>query len=170
MLSESARMSSAAEARYRIDAPNAQPRTVKVIALDPASEQVVKRLAEASWDSASFFTASAFAGAPASGSRFSMDGWLSDLAGRTKNLVAEVDTADLVVMVVTAGESAQAASLIGEACSLKRVMTTSLVLGGSATSDDVLSATLAQVRPWSLMVVIANGEEYIEDMLRALRA
>ena len=35
MLSESARAASAAEARYRIDAPNSRQRAVKVIALDP---------------------------------------------------------------------------------------------------------------------------------------
>ena len=42
MQSESARMSSAAEARYRIDAPNSKPRSVKVIALDTPSERVIK--------------------------------------------------------------------------------------------------------------------------------
>ena len=46
-------------------------------------------------------------------------GWLSDLAGRTKDLIDEVNSADLVVMVAAAGENAQAASLIGEACSLR---------------------------------------------------
>jgi len=46
MDSESARMSSAAEARYRIDYPNSKPRVVKVVALDAASEHVVKRVAE----------------------------------------------------------------------------------------------------------------------------
>jgi len=34
MDSESARMSSAAEARFRIDYPNSKPRAVKVVALD----------------------------------------------------------------------------------------------------------------------------------------
>jgi hypothetical protein len=29
---------------------------------------------------------------------------------------------------------------------------------------------LAQLRPWALMLVIASAEEYIEDMLIALRA
>ena len=37
MDSESARMSSAAEARFRIDYPNSKPRVVKVVALDAAS-------------------------------------------------------------------------------------------------------------------------------------
>ena len=168
MQSESARMSSAAEARFRIDAPNSKPRSVKVIALDQPSERVVKELARRPWNSATFFTASAFGDAPRKGESFA--GWLIDLAGRTKSLVDEVDTADLVVMVSTAGQSAQAASIIGEACSLKRVMTTALVLGGTSISDDVLSKTLSQLRPWSLMLVIASAEEYIADMLTALRA
>ena len=169
MLSESARMSSAAEARFRIDAPNSKPRHVKVIALDTASEAVVKHLAERRWNNASFFTASAFASAPP-GRRFSVQGWLSDLAGRTKDLVDEVNAADLVVMVATAGENAQAAALIGEACSLKRVNTTGLILGGAHATDHMLSKTLSQLRPWSLMLVIATREDYIEDMLTALRA
>ena len=169
MLSESARMSTAAEARFRIDAPNSKPRHVKVIALDPTSEALVKHLAERRWNSASFFTASAFAGAPP-GRGFSVQGWLSDLAGRTKDLIDEVNGADLVVMVATAGESAQAAALIGEACSLKRVNTTGLIVGGASATDEMLSKTLSQLRPWSLMLVIANGEDYIEDMLIALRA
>jgi len=169
MLSESARMSTAAEARFRIDAPNSKPRHIKVIALDPTSEALVKHLAERRWNNASFFTASAFASAPP-GRGFSMQGWLSDLAGRTKDLIDEVNGADLVVMVATTGENAQAAALIGEACSLKRVNTTGLILGGASATDEVLSKTLSQLRPWSLMLVIANGEDYIEDMLVALRA
>ena len=169
MLSESARMSSGAEARFRINAPNSKPRHVKVIALDRPSEAVVKHLAALRWNNASFFTASAFAGEPP-GPGFSMQGWLSDLAGRTKDLIDEVAGADLVVMVATAGENAQAATLIGEACSLKRINTTGLILGGSSATDEMLSKTLSHLRPWSLMLVIANGEDYIEDMLIALRA
>jgi hypothetical protein len=170
MLSESARAASAAEARFRIDAPNSKPRTVKVIALDAASEAVVKRLSQSSWNNASFFTASAFDAATGQGERFSMQGWLSDLAGRTKDLVNEIDSADLVVMVASAGADASAASLIGEACSAKRVMTTVLVLGAAEIPDAVLAQTLAQLRPWALMLVIASAEEYVADMLAALRA
>src|SRR3954466_14325764 len=121
-------MPSAAEARYRIDAPNSKPRSVKVIALDTPSERVIKELSRQKWNGASFFTASAFGDTPKQGESFS--GWLSDLAGRTKIQIEEFTTADLVVVVAAAGESAQAASIIGEACSVKRVMTTALVLGG----------------------------------------
>src|SRR5262245_14136544 len=144
-------MSSAAEARFRIDAPNSKPRAVKVIALDQPSERVVKSLAQRQWSGAVFFTASAFGGTPKKGESFA--GWLSDLAGRTHNLIEEVNASDLVVMVATAGENVPAASIIGEACSVKRVMTTALVLGGTNIPDEVLSKTLAQLRPWALMLV-----------------
>jgi len=162
-------MSTAGEARFRIDAPNSKPRHIKVIALDPGSEALVKRLAGRHWNGATFFTASAFAGAPPERG-FSVRGWLSDLAGRTKDLIYEVNGADLVVMVATAGEHAQAAALIGEACSLKRVNTTGLILGGASATEEMMSKTLSLLRPWSLMLVIANREDYIEDMLLALRA
>jgi hypothetical protein len=33
-----------------------------------------------------------------------------------------------------------------------------------------LSKTLAQLRPYALMLVIASAEDYVEDMLSALRA
>jgi hypothetical protein len=168
MPSESARATTAAESRYRIDAPNSRARTIKVIALDEPSEDVLRRLSEGKWNKATFLTASAFAGAPKQSE--SLAGWLSDIAGRTKNLLEEIEGADLVVMVVTAGQRADAASLIGEACSLKRVNTTALVLGGTDIPDEVLSRTLSQLRPWSLMLVISGAEEYIEDMLTALRA
>jgi hypothetical protein len=169
MQSESARMSSGAEARFRIDAPNSTPRHVKVVALDRVSEAVVASLAGRQWHNASFFTAPAFAGAPPERG-FSMQGWLADITGRTRDLIGEIDSADLVVMVAAAGENAQAAALIGEACSLRRVSTTGLILSGPSVTDGALSKTLAQLRPWSLMLVIAEGEDYIEDMLRALRA
>ena len=180
MQSESARMSSAAEAKFRIDAPNSQPRTVKVIALDAPSERIVKHLAQSQWQRASFLTATAFSGVPAKGEgsaeRFSLGGWLNDLAGRTKSLVDEVESADLVVMIASAGENAAAAAIIGEACSVKRVMTTALILAPPATrrgvgvSDETLSKMLAQLRPHVMMLVISTADEYIKDMLTALRA
>ena len=168
--SESARATTAAEARFRINDPNSQPRAVKVIALDAASEKLVDDIAKDNWNRAAFFTASAFAEAPAQGAGFSMKGWLSDLAGRTKDLIAEIDSADLVVMVASAGASAEAASIIGEACWLRKVMTTALVVGSAAQSDAALAKTLSNLRPHTQMLVIASDDDYIKDMLTALRA
>jgi hypothetical protein len=169
MVSESARVTTAAETRFRISAPNSKPRAVKVIALDGTSERLVRHLATRNWNQAAFFTASAFDGAPRA-EKFSTEGWLKDVAGRTKNLVDEVATADLVVTIAAAGENAPAAAIIGEACSVKRVMTTALILGSDAVSDEALSRSLAQLRPHAMMVVVSSADEYIEDMLTALRA
>jgi hypothetical protein len=168
MQSESARAASAAEARFRIKDPNSRPRAIKVIALDRASEDVVKRLARSGWMNASFLIAPA--GEPPRGERFSMSGWLSDLAGHTLDLVDEIDSADLVVMIATAGSNTDAAPIIGEACSVKRVMTTALILAEPSISDAALSRSLSQLRPWALMLVVASAEDYIADMLAALRA
>jgi hypothetical protein len=175
MQSESARMSSAAEAKFRIDRPNSRPRAVKVIALDTQSERIVKELAQAPWQRASFLTASSFSGAPRRGEPFSepfsLGGWLIDLAGRTKDLVDEVATADLVVMVAAAGTGAEvAAAVIAEACAVRKVMTTALIIESKTKSDEELSKTLASLRPYASMLVIANDDEYIETMLAALRA
>lgn len=170
MESESARMSSAAQARFRVGYPNSKPRVVKVVALDEPSERVVKRVAERDWQRATFFTSLKFDGAPRGGEGWTMQAWLSDLAGRTKTLLDEVASADLVVMVASAGTSAQAAAVIGEACAAHKVMTTALIIGSENASDGVLSKTLASLRPYASMLVIAAGDDYIDEMLAALRA
>jgi len=168
MTSESARATSATEARYRIDAPNAQPRTVKVIALDAAAERVVKRIAKGQWRRATFFTSLSDDGVPRGA--WSMQAWLGDVAGRAMNLIEEIASADLVVMVAAAGGSPPAASVIGEACALNRVMTTALIVDAREKSDAALAGTLAALRPYAAMLVVADGEDYIEAMLEALRA
>jgi hypothetical protein len=170
MLSESARVTTAAEAKFRIDYPNSKPRAVKVIALDAASEHVVKRLAALKWQNATFFTSLKFDGAPRSGEGWTMKAWLSDLAGRTKDLLDEVASADLIVMVASAGTKPEAASVIAEACNARKVMTTALVIDSQLKSDDDLSKTLATLRPYAAMLVIAGNDDYIDEMLAALRA
>jgi hypothetical protein len=163
-------MTTAEEARFRVDYPNSKPRSIKVIALDQPSERVVKRLAQGSWQRASFFTALKFAGAPRGGEGWTVQSWLSDLAGRTKDLIDEVATADLVVMVASAGTKAEASAVIAEACGVRKVMTTALIIDSDTTSDEQLSKTLASLRPYASMLVIAHDDDYIDAMLAALRA
>jgi hypothetical protein len=172
MLTESARMSSAAEARFRVQAPNSTPRAIKVIALDEVSETEVRRLAAAGWRHATFFTVASYSepGSPGDPSPASPAGALSDLAGHIRSVTDEVDTADLVILIAGPGGHAQAASIIGQACSLRRVMTSGFIVGVNSASEHALSKTLAQLRPWSLMVVIANSDDYLDDMMTALRA
>ena len=141
-------MSSAVEAAFRVQEANSRARSVKIVALDAASEDVVRRLSQRAWNQAGFFTAARF----------------------THRLADEVAGADLVVMVATPGGATDAIPLIGRACSDRRVMTTALIVGSATASDEALSKTLLTLRRWSLMVVIADADAYIEDMLTALRA
>ena len=145
MPSESARMNTATEAQFRVPAAS-ESRAVAIVAMDPPSEPVVARLAARSWNQATFLNAS------------------------TANLLDQIASADLVVMVATPGTEVPAAPVIGGACSARRVVTTALVTDAESASDEALSRTLAQLRPWSLMVVVANADDYIEDVLSALRA
>jgi hypothetical protein len=127
MESESARMSTAAEARFRIQAQPETNRAVKVIDLDSATGRDIERL------------------------------------------IADVDGADLVLMLVSAGGQAAAAATIGEACSARRVMTHTVIVRAASATDEALSRTLAQVRPWSLMVVVVNDDDYVDDILKSFR-
>ena len=161
MLSQSARATTAEEARYRVDYPNSAPRRIKIIALDWPAEAVVRRLARGVWNGASFMTLMRDAVAP---------DWLGSLAGDALNLLAEISAADAVVTVSTAGESPQDVALIAEVCNSRRIMLTALVIDPSALPEAQLLRTVAPLRPHATMLVVAKGEEYVEAMLTALRA
>jgi len=139
-------MSSAAEARFRIQAPPPTARAVMVIPLDSGSERLVATLSERTWSGVTFLSASAAA-----------------------DVLTDVAAADLVVMVASAGADANAAASIGQVCSRRRIPTATCVIRGVSASETSLSSTLAQVRPWSLMVVIASDHDYVEDLLRSFR-
>ena len=100
----------------------------------------------------------------------SMSGWLSDLAGHITNLLEQIKVADVVVIVSTAGENPADAAVIADACHLHHVMLTALVIEAPSISQEALLATLVALRPYTSMLVVAKGEEYIEAMLTALRA
>ena len=167
MLSESARMTTAAELRFRVQAPNAKVRATTVIALDPASEPFVGRLAGEQWNHATFLKTSAGAAGDPAGSANGES--LTSFDGRPTRVRDEVSAADQVIMVASAGGRADAAAAIGRACSDRRITTTALIVGAADASDAEVAKTLAQLRPWSLMVVIANSDDYVTDMMTALR-
>jgi hypothetical protein len=111
-----------------------------------------------------------FEGATPRAEQSSIKAWLNDIAGHTRDLIAEIDEADFVVMVAGAGEDAQGASIIGEACLSRNVTTIGLIVQSAETRDEDLSRTLGHMRPFAKMLVIASGREYVEVMLTALRA
>ena len=147
MLSESARATSGAEARFRVDPGATVARRVKGVALDAVADRLVSRLAAGSWSNVSFVP-------------------LADVTTRGADDIA---ASDLVVMIVSAGSDASAAARIGQVCSDMRTHTATFVVRPSSATDEALSHTLAQVRPWSLMVVVVEDEAYVEDVLRSFR-
>jgi hypothetical protein len=48
-------------------------------------------------------------------------------------------------------------------------MTHTAILRAAHATDEALSRTLVQVRPWSLMVVVANEDDYVNDILKSFR-
>ena len=163
MLSECARATTAEEARFRVEYPNSAPRRIKIIALDQPAERVVRRLSAGQWNSATFMTA-VKTGAPGS------KDWLADLAGHALNLLDQISAADHVVTVSTAGENAEDAALLAEACHARRIMLTALVIDPAAVPESQLLRTITPLRAHASMLVVAKGEEYVEAMLTALRA
>lgn len=166
MLSESARVTSAAELRFRVQAPNSRPRATTIIALDGPSGVIMRRLAKDPWNLATFLEAPV--ADPADDVQAS-DGWVTDLHGRRRRLRDEVNQSDQVIMMAAAGGPADGAATIGRACSLRRVTTTALIVGAQGISDGDLARTLARLRPWSLMVVLAGTDDYVTDLMTALR-
>ena len=165
MPSESARATTREESRFRIEAPNARPRRVKVIALDRPSAGVLRSLAERGWRNASFLTA--FGGGNAT---HPVADWLAGIAGEAANLADEVASADVVVTLSSAGENSEMAGVVAEACRAQGKMLTALVLDFNSADESALLATLVPLRPYAAMLVVAQGEDYVEAMLAALRA
>jgi hypothetical protein len=171
MVSESARMTTAKEAAYRVNYPNSLPRAIKVVGLDGASAEIVRRLAaQQDWKNATFFASVSADWDPKRPWGTSIHASLVDLAGRHRDLVEEIGAANLVVMISTAGETAEAAALIAEVCSLKRVMITGLLLVADESSDAEVARTLKALRPYAPMLVVSGEQDYIAAMLAALRA
>ena len=170
MLTESARMTTAKEAAFRIDQPNSRPRVVKVIALDPASAAIVRELAQADWRNTTFFASVAADWDPKRPAGTPVHARLVGLDGASHDLVEEIGAANLVVMIARAGAAAEAAALVAEVCSLRRVMITGLLLTAEASSDADVAHTLAMLRPFAPMLVVSSEDDYVAAMLTALRA
>jgi hypothetical protein len=169
---ESARVTTAKEARFRVPYPNSKPRAIKVIALDREAGQVVEEVSRTTATHAQFFKSMTFPRAPgvAGGDGNRLKAWLDDVAGHAKDLVDEIDSADSVVVIANAGADAAGASLVGETCQLRHKSMVGVVLRTPSTSDEGLSRTLLGLRPYTVMLVVISGPEYVEEMLTAMRA
>ena len=72
-------------------------------------------------------------------------------------------------MIASAGAAAEVASVIGNACLVRGIMTTALIVSGSGEAG-ALNRTVAAPRPHATMLVTSAGEDYIPEILSAIRA
>lgn len=161
LVSSCARAATAAEARFRIPILNRETwRSARVIALDAEAAVLVASVAELRWHSARFFSAEP-----------DVDGDTADVVlhgidREASRLSAELDGADLVVMVAAAEGGAELAAAIGLACSLRSIMTAGIVLEGGERTDAVVSA----LRPYARVLMVTQDEQDLAEVLLALRA
>jgi hypothetical protein len=168
-LSASARATAAAEARFRVNYTNSKPRKSCIIAFDDSSMQAMKGLAADRSGEAHFLRYIESKGVTEAFEILPVDAILEDLDRRQVNLSDEIADADIVVMVTTARYCGDAAEVIGNACFVRNKMTTGLVLTSLGDSSSDCASTSAMMRPFASMLVISGGEEYVGEMLNALR-
>lgn len=161
-----AQAATAEEARYRLVYPRATQAS-RVIALDESAAPVVCGLAQNGWsDDARFLVYETLVGvADANGDGPPADARLRSCDGQASLLTEELADAELVVMVAATDEGAEAASLIGDVCAQRRIMTTGLVLA----EWDALPATLSSLRPNSMVMLVSPDADDLVGILTALR-
>jgi hypothetical protein len=139
LASSCARAATAAEARFRIDRPIGG-RSALVVALVVEAAAAVGRVAERPWLGARFFAS------PPS--------------------PADLDDADVAIMVATAAADPEAAAAIARECALRGIMTAGLILGDRL---DVAEA-VAALRPYARNLMVTDDEDDLAAVLTALRA
>jgi hypothetical protein len=165
LLNSCAKAATAAEARFRIDRPIAELRATRVVALDEGAAAVVRGVADQPWRGARFFGYEPRTGAIES------NGHLADIVlrsadGSTARLSVELEGADVVVMIATADDGAEGAAVIGDACTLRGIMTAGLIIGEGRDAGLAVSA----LRPHARVLMRSRDGRDVSDVLKALRA
>ena len=93
---------------------------------------------------------------------------MQDEAGNKLSLMKELAGVDTVIML-TATDAAEAAEIIGNACAARGIAATGLVLAPEEGAE-ALGQIVAALRPHTAMLVVSSSEDYIGEMLSALRA
>ena len=166
LLSSCARATTRDEATYRVAYPNSLPRATRIVALDDEAAAIMRRVSEAPWQGAHFLTFRRAETQPGLDS-LPTDAVVAGPDGTETKLSAELDGADVVVMIATEGSGEDVASLVGTAGHARNIMVAGLVVtkpGGG------VGAAVKTLRPLASVLVIASGEEYVPEMLTALRA
>ena len=151
----------AAEARSRIDAKPQTPRASSVVALDDGAMALVRELAGQEWNAARFLGLPD--GTPAGEYA---DLQLRTVDGEAVRLSDELARADFVMMIATEGAGAAAATTIGDACTLRGIMTAGLVVGTNGGSGPALTA----LRPNARVLLVTGDQRDATELLAAVGA
>jgi hypothetical protein len=154
----------AAEARYRIDIPEPAARESRVIALDAAAAEVVRRLAEHSWRGGRFLVFDdvlSTDGAVGDGG----DATLRTADGTETLLSMELAATDVAVVIATSAVRPEAAAVFGDACAARMIMSAGLILAESEPPEEAVSV----LRPNAMVLAILKDEDDIPPILTALR-
>jgi hypothetical protein len=154
MLSNSAQSTSAAESRFRVQAPNSLARDILVIALDERSSTLGGMLDAQSWRCAEF-------------ANFDM---ATPRGGEDWSAVLERHDFDLIVMVGTAGGDLSGAEAIGEKGVARGIKMASVLVSLQGTLPAVISECLLDLRPWSRTLALIGSADYLPGVLHALGA
>lgn len=157
---QSQRMTTQAEAAYRVQYPNSKRRSTLVVALDDDARKVLHHLLELEWNNAQFAVLEEKP--PAQIQVVGLQGSVSPLPDAIVN-------ADVVMMVATHDTPAHRVRMIGELCFRHHVMTAGFVLSPAQYIDE-LQQTLASVRPYVISLVVESDPDYLVEALRAVRA
>lgn len=153
----------AAEARFRIDAPVDIQRATRVIALDPGAAEVTAEVARLPWRSAQFLTCDA---PDVSNNGHGREPVLRIANGSEIHLSEILDGADIAVMIATDDDGADLAAAIGEACWERRIMTAGVVID----TDQRLAAAVRALRPHAQVLLVSSDADDVVEILSALRA
>jgi hypothetical protein len=162
--SSCARATTSAEMGYRIDRPILGRQGARIIGLDTGADAIVQRISEEPWGHARFFSLAGSVGEISDGGSESVA--LRGTDGAESSLLAELDDADVVIMVATTDADGAAATIIGAACTVRAIMTAGLVIGDQA----LVGATVAAVRPHARVLMVSGEPHDVIDLLSALRA
>jgi len=192
--SSCARAATAAEARFRISYPDMASRASRVIALDEPAAELVRELAGQPWHGGRFLVFDRLTPA-GNGHGPAADAVLQLADGSPTLLSSELDGADVAVMIATPAARAEVASVIGDACASRWVMSAGLVVAGGAVAGGAVAghaaaghaaagdavagdavagnapaeAVVAALRPNAMVLVVLRSSDDVAGILSALR-
>ncbi len=158
--SSCAAATTAHEASFRIDAPPRTPRSTRVITLDPGAAAQVDPLYDPELTGVRYLHYEG-SGAPPDAPD---DLLLGTIDHSSTRLSDQLSDADFVLMVATDSSGAQAASVIGAACTARGMVTAGVVWEQSEAAEEAVRA----LRPFSRTLLISDDRFDVAEILRTV--